>query len=112
MTISVSVRRAFNISFRYARNLAEQNPKWDAYTVADQAIHCAVQNGFDYEPFLKVNRAVLFAIYWTGKAANKSKKLPLWASEAHIGLEMNEIQSRSWYEMPANWLAAVDRGLA
>lgn len=101
-----TAREAFRIGYRFARNIAKRDPRMSACSVADQVVFCATNNGFDYEPFLKANRAILFAILWRGLTGDKKRKLPLWASEAHIGLIMSETESRSWYEPPASYLPA------
>jgi hypothetical protein len=107
--VTTTPREAFRIAYKYARNIRQQREAASgrptaeqegntAFWIANAATDAAVENGLDYEPFLAVERAVLWAIHWRWCKPCRND-VPTGMSERHLCFVMsaNPEESRTWY---------------
>ena len=102
--INHSTREIFRILHAYARNEIKHRERRNAtcaFSAANRAIDAYFHNfGHDagVQRVVKISRAVLFAVHW--KYFKPAEDMPLWASEARIGLNFGPDHSESGYEKP------------
>lgn len=103
--IARSDRKIFDILYRYARNLRQQNPGCSAYMIVDLAERAYFDNlGYDdgIDRVCSIGRAVLWAMHWRFFGPARDKRW--WQSERHRALllaaEGSGERSRTWFERP------------
>lgn len=100
-TITRSDRKIFDILYRYARNLRQQNPDCSAFMIADMAERAYFDNlGYEdgIERVIRIGRAVLWAMHWRFWEPVLDKRW--WQSERHLSFCCGPEESRSWFEHP------------